>query len=182
MLVLAAPAAPASAQAGAGERWEWSIGVTTSTPLLADGNGTRVRPSVAPVVGARLALMAPAAEGVDAGVTIRGMAGALRIRDGKERWGGGTLWQVDVMADVTWRPGRARVGGALGATWLRSGSGISPLERPRIAPAGEVRMGLRPSTTSRWSGSLTLQGYRMGVPGGSTGGVMRAIVGVSRAF
>lgn|GEM_PF-4785561 len=160
---------------------ELVLGISTSTPLLADGNGTRVRSGLAPVVAAHLVAVRGLPGDMYAGVTVRGARSSLSLRDDGERWNGGSVWQVDVMADATWRRGPFSLTGAIGATWLRAARRVRPLEHARVLPTGEIGVGIR-RTGSPWGARLGLQAYTLPVHGGQGGGVMRAIIGIAHGL
>lgn len=180
-LALAAHSADLRGQDAAPAVTGWAIGVAVSTPLLADGNGTRVRSGVAPMLAARMELPWPHTGRLRPVAVARGAVGALQLGDRGERWSGGTLWQGDLLVGAAWEGAPLFLIGALGGSMLHASRRVTPLERTRVAPAAEaalrVRIGSQP-----WVAELTVQGLRLSAPGGSPGGVARFMAGVGRAF
>lgn len=158
-------------------------GVGLTSPLVVDGNGTTVRLGLAPTISAQLSSADWRLGPVHGGIVARLASASLRLRDGRERWAGGRLWQSDLLATaaVPLAGGRAKLTAGGGIVRLRASRSISPLEHTVISPAAEVTLAARASS-SQWGMAVTAQGYRLRPSVGRAGGVARLVAGVTHDF
>lgn len=158
--------------------------VAITSPLLADGNGTRVRLAPAPVVGARVLLGSWRGGAVRPMLTLRAGASGVRLRAGDAHWSAGHALQTELFAGAAWRVHpRAAVHAAVGAIWLLGPHDVAPFRGNRAPrPAADAGFTLRWSARSRTSLEAGAQAFRLTPEPGRAGGVLRVLLGVSHAL
>ncbi|HEY0971974.1 MAG TPA: hypothetical protein VGE02_13470 [Gemmatimonadales bacterium] len=164
---------------------ELEAGVAITSPLLVDGNGTRVRLSPAPLVGISLAPASWRAGRVAGGVTARISTATVRLEDDGARWSGGRAWQGELLATATLsRRVRVTPHAGAGVAWLGGDADVAVVRdvgrRPRALVEGGVE--LRRAAGSRTALSLVAQGYRITPAGGDAGGVLRVLLALRHAW
>jgi len=143
--------------------------------LVEDGNGTTVKPGIAPAAGVMAAWLAAGGTMVTLGVLGSGFA--LQLDDGGASWNGGRAFQVDLMGgverDITGcaadgsrgcTSGRVAVGG----TWLRGSDDVLPFRYggSGLHPAVELGIAVRLLEQRSLSATLLAHAFRLG--GGRT--------------
>ena len=152
--------------------------LTAASPLLVDGNGTRLREGIGAAISAALSPDRWHTGALRGELTARLAAAPLRLRDGAERWRGGTVWRVDLIATAGWHAGRLSLHAGPGLGWL--GAERVPAVGSRLRPLLEASARL--AVTERWGTSLTVQGSHLRPAAGQAGVVGRAMIGVTHAF
>ncbi|HEX6630644.1 MAG TPA: hypothetical protein VF048_06115 [Gemmatimonadaceae bacterium] len=154
-----------------------------ASPLLTDGNGTRVRLAPAPLAGLRLTTGAVGGV-VRPTATLRIGTSAVRLHAGAARWSAGQALQAELLAGAEWRPHpRATVRGTVGAVWIPGPRDVAPFAASRAPyPAAELGVTLRRRARSRTALELAAQGLRVSPRPGSAGGVLRVLLGLSHAL
>ncbi|HEU4630843.1 MAG TPA: hypothetical protein VFS08_13915 [Gemmatimonadaceae bacterium] len=156
--------------------------VAVTSPLLTDGNGTRVRLALAPVVGARLRFAGRGS--LEPAVTARLGRAGVRLRAGEARWSAGRVLQADLLAGAGWRlhplvTARA----AIGVTWLRGPHDVAPFDASRHPrPTVQAGVSLRRRERARTALEVDAQAFRLAPDPGRAGGVLRVLVGLSRVL
>ncbi len=181
-LALVAAAAPAPAQPSP---VQLEAGVALASPLLVDGNGTRVRLSPAPFVGASLARPSWRSRVLAGGIVARLSTATVRLDDDGARWSGGRAWQGELLAVATLHQwARVEPHAGAGVTWTSGAGDVQVMRdlarRPR--PFVECGVALRPAASSRTSLSLAAQGHRVAPTGGDAGGVLRVLLAVRHGW
>lgn len=179
----AATATTAGAQLPGAPPWTVLVaGVSASSPLMVDGNGTRVRLAPAPTATVHVTPRRWLAGPIQAGIVARAASATIRLDDADEHWSAGRAWQMDLLAQASFQPWqRVTLAAGAGATWLRASRRPAPLQHARLSPAAEATVVMRPYGPS-WAVVLTGQGHVVRPATGRAGGVGRLIVGVGRGF
>lgn len=197
-LTLAAVGAPAGAQepaspAPAAPRFARPTlralaGIAVGTPFVEDGNGTTVRPGVAPLLGVEVA--SRVGERTAVTLALRGARpGAMVDFDaaGSDDVDGGTVTTVDVVAGVEYAVHRrVTARGGLGLLYLEGPAELAPFRfnnGSSIHPLLDVGADVKLAHDLPLALALSWQGYRYGAataadPIEEAGVVQRLVVGV----